>query len=290
VLQKENAVEEKKGLTGEHRYWVHGPGYAPARMHRQNLRILEEYPAMRITQCALVIEGPEWVESDGRGSEDMTLCEACGHHEGWATTREASPAPILYVRLESEAHGPSIWHVSDPATTPSLEAKTLCALPWGGDGWRMRSGAAGVPDVICGLCCNKLARARASQPPGAVTSAPLAGGARVGPASLEPAARAELRALAMRILESHNVTIDASHGDASHGFASAVLEYLRAVGAMLEGAIVVREETLCGWAERAKCAQIALDLSKDAESVAIRAGQLQDLSEDILRVAEGKRS
>jgi hypothetical protein len=37
------------------------------------------------------------------------------------------------------------------------------------------------------------------------------------------------------------------------------------------------------WAERAKCAQIALDLGSTREEIAIRAGQLQDLSEEILR-------
>lgn len=40
------------------------------------------------------------------------------------------------------------------------------------------------------------------------------------------------------------------------------------------------------WAERAKSVQIALDLSKDPEDIAIRAGQLQDLSEEMFRVAE----
>ena len=43
-------------------------------------------------------------------------------------------------------------------------------------------------------------------------------------------------------------------------------------------------DKLEGWAERARCAQIALDLAKDPESVAIRAGQLLDLAEDIERV------
>jgi len=37
------------------------------------------------------------------------------------------------------------------------------------------------------------------------------------------------------------------------------------------------------WATRARSAQIALDLSKDPEDVAIRAGQLLDLAEDIER-------
>jgi hypothetical protein len=51
--------------------------------------------------------------------------------------------------------------------------------------------------------------------------------------------------------------------------------------------IAVHATRLRGWAERAKSAQVALDLSKDPEVVAIRAGQLQDLAEDILRVVEG---
>jgi hypothetical protein len=45
--------------------------------------------------------------------------------------------------------------------------------------------------------------------------------------------------------------------------------------------IAVHATRLRGWAERAKSAQVALDLSKDPEDVAIRAGQLQDLAEDI---------
>ena len=53
---------------------------------------------------------------------------------------------------------------------------------------------------------------------------------------------------------------------------------------MSDGEVIVRTEVLRGWAERAKSAQIALDLSKKHEDVAIRARQLQDLAEDILRV------
>jgi hypothetical protein len=48
--------------------------------------------------------------------------------------------------------------------------------------------------------------------------------------------------------------------------------------------IAVPTHRLRAWAERAKSAQIALDLSKAPEDVAIRAGQLQDLAEDLLRV------
>lgn len=50
--------------------------------------------------------------------------------------------------------------------------------------------------------------------------------------------------------------------------------------------IAVRTNVLRAWAMRAKSAQIALDLSKDPEDVAIRAGQLQDLAEEILRVVD----
>jgi hypothetical protein len=46
---------------------------------------------------------------------------------------------------------------------------------------------------------------------------------------------------------------------------------------------VVLADKLRGWAERARSAQVVLDLSKDPESVAIRAGQLLDLAEDIER-------
>lgn len=40
-------------------------------------------------------------------------------------------------------------------------------------------------------------------------------------------------------------------------------------------------DKLHSWGERARCAQVALDLSKDPESVAIQAGQLLDLTEDM---------
>lgn len=46
---------------------------------------------------------------------------------------------------------------------------------------------------------------------------------------------------------------------------------------------LVLSDKLRGWAERARSAQVALDLCKDPESVAIRAGQLLDLAEDIER-------
>jgi len=53
-----------------------------------------------------------------------------------------------------------------------------------------------------------------------------------------------------------------------------------------EREITVHASALRGWAERAKSAQVALDLSKAPEDVAIRAGQLQDLAESILRVVD----
>lgn len=84
-------MEEKKGLTGEPRYWLRRVGQQePPTLHRQNVRILDEYPMTRITQCALVIEGPEWSESSGVRRNGERVCEACGHHGPWPWN-EAEP-------------------------------------------------------------------------------------------------------------------------------------------------------------------------------------------------------
>jgi hypothetical protein len=62
------------------------------------------------------------------------------------------------------------------------------------------------------------------------------------------------------------------------------------VAAVLDGDLrVVSADRARIWAERAKSAQLALDLhGADRERVAVCAGQLQDLSEEILaEVAKG---
>ena len=233
-----------KGLTGGWRYVVRKEGRGDVLHAFQRVHISGAVSAVAVTSCMLSVEANAWWRDCSR-DEPAELCEACFDDKGNVRRAPKPHTPACVARnvhsgapvectcwvdaltpadertLFVQARGSEFWHVTDRASTPSLDARTICGAAWGGAGWNMGTqNEFGPPRKICKSCAGVLA----------ALAAKLAAKAQDRRRVDQDAERDNARAELLLTCEQITTSKERLHDGGIKLFAEAVAEYLKAGG------------------------------------------------------------